>query len=51
MFLDHVDSFGKFFRFFVHKHFLLSLKKEARTMFLPLSQQNSSFWMSLAKIV
>ena len=43
MFLDHVDSFGKFLKFFVQKHFFTLVKKKgARTLFLQLSQNYSS---------
>ena len=42
MFLDHVDSFGKFLKFFVQKH-VFTLKKEGtRTLFLPFSQKYNS---------
>ena len=33
MFLDHVDSFGNFLKFFVQKHFLPVLKKLAKAAF------------------
>ena len=43
MFLDHVDSFGRFLKFFfVQKHFFTLLKKGAKTKFLLLSQKYSS---------
>ena len=52
MLLDHVDSFGHFFKFFVQKHFFLPLfKKGAKVLFLALSQKYSSLWIALAKIV
>ena len=53
MFLDHVDSFGNFLKFFfVQKTFFNTLvkKRGARTLFLLLSQKYSSLWISFAKI-
>ena len=38
MFLDHVNSFDKFY---VQKHFLALLKKGPKILFLPLSQKYS----------
>ena len=47
MILDHAENFGKFLKF-LPKQFFYLLKKEAKTLFLPLSKNT---WISLGKIV
>ena len=51
MFLDHIDSFGKFLNFLPKHIFFTLAKKRVKTLFCCFLKNTVSLWISLAKIV
>ena len=51
MILDHAENFGKFLKF-LPKQFFYLLKKEAKTLFLPLSKKYMNFpWQNCINFI